>query len=138
MFEYESHRGARLEGQFPGEHLIKDHPEAVEIGAGIEFLALCLFGRHILRRADDHSLLSEIERIVALGSQLRYREVEHFDLLVRSPILDEKNIIRLQVAMDDVIGMGRVDRIAGLPHYLDCPLGRESPFDFEDLAKTLA
>ena len=59
--------GVALEGQNPRGHLIKHHAEGKKIGAGIEFFAQRLLGRHISHRA--HGAARAGERLAAFRGQ---------------------------------------------------------------------
>src|SRR4051812_21852420 len=53
MFEGDGRRRRRVERGMPRQHLVENHSEAVEIGAGICFMTGALLRRHIARRADE-------------------------------------------------------------------------------------
>ena len=86
----------------PGEHLVEDDAEAVEIGARVERLALRLLGTHVVRRAAQHAGA----RAAVAGQQAaRQAEVDEH----HAAVVAQHDVRRLQIAMDD----------AGLVHHLE-------------------
>jgi len=56
------HRRARFEWQLARQHLVQDDRERVDVAPRIEGFTLCLFGRHELRRAENHAFLRQHHR----------------------------------------------------------------------------
>ena len=70
--------GGAGEGADTGDQLVEDHPEAVEIGAGIDRLPHSLFRRHVGDRADD---LPAARLLGAVGAPDE-PEIHHLDPLL--------------------------------------------------------
>src|ERR1700733_1333552 len=108
-----------MEGSAPGSHLIEHHSEGEEVGTGIERLAAHLLWRHIHDRAQGgprigemlHRLGVELFRArLRLREDFRQTEVEN----LRVSASCNEDICRLDVAMDDAFGVGRIQRIGDL------------------------
>ena len=95
-------------------HLVQHQSQRKQIGASIELFRAHLLGRHIADGADRHSRAGEIR--IAIERRAAYRdrfahsardhlfreaEIEHFGL----PALGDKNIGRLDVAMNNSLGV---------------------------------
>ena len=94
----DGNRPVAVKGQLAGQHLVQHNADRVDVGAGIGALALGLLGADIMHRAD---------RLVADGLALRAgeagnAEVHHLDGAVRQ----QHNVLRLDVAVDDALGVG--------------------------------
>ena len=101
----------------PCRHLIKDGAEGEQVGAGIEFLAAGLFGRHVGDRAYGRSRAGQVlfDRCAFGGGRLRARqlrqsEVEDFGLTA----FRNEDVGRLDVAMDNFFGVRGVERVGDL------------------------
>jgi hypothetical protein len=110
-------------GQRAGDHFIQDHAEGKEIGAGIQLLAANLFGGHVGDRTEGAAGAGEVLGIDFLGSQgiaiggrpidggeLGQTKVEDFGMAPGS----NKNIGRLDVAVNDTFGVGRIESVGDL------------------------
>lgn len=92
----------------PGEGLVEDRPEGVEVAPGIDRLTPHLLGRHVGRRSDDDPGLGEL----TVGRpRLGDAEVEHLCLEAGS-VRDEEDVVGLDVAVDDAGAVGGVERPA--------------------------
>ena len=104
----------RDERRLPGEQLIKDHAERIDIGErGDLLLARGLLGTHVKRRADalDGKRLGARRGEVATVEHLGDAKVD--DLRRRSSVLlDDHDIARLEVAVDDAVLMRVMHRAA--------------------------
>ncbi len=49
MLDDNRHRRLGPEGDAPGDHLVQDYPQGVDVGAGVHLLALALFRAHVGR-----------------------------------------------------------------------------------------
>ena len=87
-----------LEGFLAGDHFVQGDAERIDIGAGVELLALDLFGRHVVKRADDVAGFGE----GAVGGHAGDAEVHQLDAAVGR----KHDVGRLDVAMDDAARMG--------------------------------
>ena len=110
------HRGERVGDGFAFEkasarqHLVQHDAERPDVGPPVDRLAASLLGRHVRRRAEDHSRLrAERHRRrvgdVGRGSRgegverLREAEVQNFDLALRVDL----HVRWLQVPVDDAL-----------------------------------
>src|SRR5262249_48594032 len=115
------------ERHFADEHLVQDDAERVDIAARIDSPALDLLGRHVVGRAERAAGARELRRLVeGLGDA----EVDQLRELAAVRAGREHDVLRLQVAVDDVVlvrrgeragnlaknrdGAGQRDRVAGL------------------------
>ena len=104
-------RARRLEGEPPGEHLVADDAERVEIAAAVDLaVARRLLGRHVGRRADRDAGGGE-PRVRALLDRARDAEVGHHRAAV---ILVEQDVVGLDVAVDHAARMRVGERVRDL------------------------
>ena len=110
-----------LEGSTPARHLVEHRAKREEIAARIGFAPGQLFGRHVLKRAEERALSAvsgssgEIvaQRDEREPAQFREAEVEQLRAL-----LGQHHVARLEIAVDDALpmrvieGAGELDRIA--------------------------
>ena len=95
--------GGAGEGRLPGQHLVQDAGQAVEIGAAVHVgVAGRLLRAHVGRRAHDHAGLGE--RAVA-AQRLADAEVGH-----QGRAFVEQDVLGLDVAVDHVVAVGVVQR----------------------------
>ncbi len=66
---------ATLEGRLPGQHLVEDEAEAVDIASVIDLMPTRLLGRHVHRRTDPCTRHGETGEHLATGNT----EVHEFD-----------------------------------------------------------
>ena len=87
-----------VERHSPYEHFVEDHAERIEIAPLIRWLALGLFGRHVMRSAEDHPRRCECR---ARGlERFGDAEIEKLGDLVAVAIARHHDVLRLQIAMD--------------------------------------
>ena len=95
-------------GDVAGQHFVEQHPEAVKIGAGIDFLAANLFWTHIARSAQRQA-----------GAGHDGAGAESFgDAKVgqhRRAVFPEQDILRFDVAVDDAASVGVMQGIGNRP-----------------------
>ena len=91
-----------VEGHLAGEHLVGDDGERVLVDARVEHAAEELLGRHVRHGADDGVDGGELGRAADLG----HAEVDDLDVAVAA----QDDVLRLQIAMDDVPGVRHVER----------------------------
>ena len=104
-----------VKGLLAGGHLIEHHAKGKKIGSRIEFLAARLFRRHVNRGAGDYTYCGErvFHRSFVAGpqpvvaQQLGQPEIQDFRLAARS----EEDVGRLDIAMDDPLGVGSGERV---------------------------
>ena len=110
-------RGISGEGHASRGHFIKDGAEGEQVGAGIEFFAAGLFGRHVGDRANGRSRTGQVlfnRRAFGGGRlrarQLRQSEVEDFSLTA----FRNKDVGRLDVSMNDFFSVRCIERVGDL------------------------
>ena len=102
-----------------GKQLVKNHPKRKYIGAGIAFALHPLLGRHIggcpelqltfqARLRSDNASMAEIAEL-------------------HGPIGSEQDIFRLQIAVNDLLEMGRFEAVQDLPRDGQAFLDRHWP-----------
>ena len=116
-FEDRRHRRA-LEGQLAGGHLIQHDAGGKDVAPRVDLLPARLLGRHVRHgpdgRAHRRQLIGGAQRVRIAAArrltELGDAEVEHLD---RAAASDEE-IGRLDVAMDDALGMRGLERVGHL------------------------
>ena len=99
-------RGVADVRRLAGEHFIKHGGERIDVGASVDHaIAGRLLGRHVLRRAERQSGLGDPP---AAGIRDGQRDAEVGD--DRLPVL-EQDVLGLEVAVDDAVTVGVVERI---------------------------
>ena len=94
------------EGHAAGEQLVHHDAERVHVAAVIDVaLALALLGAHVRRRADDEAGARLVRRGAAIAGQLGDAEVENLGEVLVVAARDEKNILGLEIAVDDALGV---------------------------------
>ena len=103
------HLGVEDRGQLARERwlavqqLVQDHSQRVDVSRGIDRVAFDLLGRHVGRRADHAAGGGQPVLVV---DQLGDSEVEDLGL---APVRDQ-DVVRLEVAMDDLVVVRDTDR----------------------------
>src|SRR5690606_6956547 len=103
-----------LEGYGPGQHLVKHHPETIEVRAGIQRSAASLFRTHIMRGTANLPDIGHAGYPDNAFSNTKIREY-------RRMISAKKNILRFDIPVDVAFYMGIIQRsgnIAGCPYRL--------------------
>ena len=103
--------GVGLEGYLAGEHLVENDAQGKQVGPGIDPPALGLLRRHVSRRAHQHAGL----RHAVHFHRPRQPEVHHRDPAAAV----YHDVLRLEVAVNDALGMGRFQGAGHLPHYTE-------------------
>jgi hypothetical protein len=107
--------GLFREGRSSGYHLEQDATERVDVGTSVEVrLGAALLRGHIERRSDEVAALREPGRCIR--SDLCESKVEHLgsELVRRLFVGNEKQIVRLQIAMNHARGVRSGDRVRDL------------------------
>ena len=116
------------ERQLAGEHLIEDHAHGVDVGAAVAALALHLLRSDVIGRAQHGGEVgvSEAPRGRVTGNA----EIDELDVVV----FVDHDVFRLEVAVDDAIGMDVVERLEHFDGDADGAVLRHTAF-VEDLAQ---
>ena len=92
-------------GRLAGEHLVRQRAERVDVGAAVDdAIARRLLGAHVLRRAERQSGLRDA-RAAGVGDGEGDAEVGDERLAFL-----EEDVLRLQIAVDDALAVGVVER----------------------------
>ena len=97
-----------------GQQFVEQHAQRVDVAAGVdvELVELGLLRAHVLQRADDRAEAG-VQRLLGqlLPGRLGHAEVDH---LGHRPVVVQRDqhVGRLDVAMDDALLMGVLDRLA--------------------------
>jgi len=113
------------------EKLVEDAADGVGVGAAIDRLATDLLGRHVGGRADDGVGAGQA---AGVDQQLGDAEVHHLDLADAG----DGDVVRLEVAVDDVVGVGGADRGEELLGYVERLVDSHPALVLEDRAERLA
>ena len=108
-----------VEGDAPGQHLVEDDAEGVEVSARVARLALPLFGGHVGGRARDRAR----HREARAAEDERDAEVGEHDL----PFGVEHDVGRFQVSVDHAARVGVVNGVGERGEEAGGLLGTEAP-----------
>ena len=116
----------------PGEALVEDQPERVEVGAAVELAAADLLGRQVLGRAHHHVVARQVLAggVEALGDA----EVGQQHAAVRG----DEDVAGLDVAVDEAGVVGGVERRGDARADVDRQLRAQPRLHVEELAQALA
>ncbi len=107
-------QGLGIQRQRAGQHLVEDHPQRIDVGAGVHVQPAGhrLFGGHVLGRADHRPGLRK-QRVLRkrLVDRLGDPEVDHLGHRLAVYQLHQ-HVRRLEIAMDDPLLMRVLDRLA--------------------------
>jgi hypothetical protein len=106
-FEHHRHLAAG-ERRAPGDHLVEHHADRVDVGGGGRRLAADLLGSQVLGSAGDHAVGA------TLAERLGQAEVDQLDEVGAAALALDDHVLRRQVAVDDVAGVGRLEGIEDL------------------------
>ena len=123
--------GGALVGQPPGEELVEDHAERVDVRGGVRLLAARLLGGEVGRGPDHRSHLGD-PRLLAGAGDAEVRELHGHVAAARGPA-DDHQVPGLDVAVDDPVAVGVVEAGAGLHADLDGGLRVELALGLEQL-----
>jgi hypothetical protein len=99
--------------QFPGEHFIEDDAERIDVGSVIHLgRSLQLLGRHVMRGAQGRARPGERDLLRRGADQLGDAEVG--DLHTALGI--EQDVLRLDVAVQNALFVGVLQRLTDLRH----------------------
>ena len=96
-----------LEGDAPGQRLVEDHPDRVEVGDAGDVEALRLLGREVVRGPHHRAGLGDLGDAGAGDPEVGDD---------RLALVVDDHVLRLQVAVDDAVAVGEA---GGLQHLAD-------------------
>ncbi len=119
------------EGYAPDEHLVKNDPQRIEVGAVINLRTPGLFWRHVLWCAHQHA---GARKLLRLCSRLGDAKIGQGDMIA----LAHKDVGRLDIAMHKALSMGIVQGSGDLFDDVRCPVGRQRTLLLDDLLQGMA
>ena len=112
-----------VERRRAAQHLVDDHAEGEDVRAVIGALADDLLGRHVLRRAEQHSGLGEVAGAAHAGDaeigDLHRPVGDHHDVRGLDVTVDHAALVRVGEAFGDLRGNGERLRHAQRPSLAD-------------------
>jgi tRNA A-37 threonylcarbamoyl transferase component Bud32 len=129
-------RGVAVEGEPPGQGLVGEHPEGVDVRPVVDDVRRGLLRRHVLRRPDDGADPGEPLRLGRPGP-LGDAEVEHLHEVAAVGPAEDEDVLRLQVAVHDAALVRRPEGPADLQEDGDRPGQRHRPVPVEDARQAL-
>ena len=117
VFVGDRHRRVAGERRPPGDHLVEHDPERVEVGAGIDVLALRLLGREVGGGPHDRAGLGEVAGPAGHGPG--DTEVGHLHL---AGVVDD-DVGRLDVAMHHPVAVSEAERRGDPGRQIGGPVG---------------
>src|ERR671923_4636 len=113
VFHRDLERGVARERELPGQQLVEDDPDRVDVRPLVDVRAARLLWREVLRGADDRAGLRHLTR-----RRARDPEVRHLPLDLGA-VLRQQDIVGLDVPVDDPGAVREADRPQDLPRRLD-------------------
>ena len=107
-------RGAAAERPLAGGHLVEHHAEREDVGAHVGRLPLDLLRRHVGDRAEQRPGADDRQRLRRALVDRRLRRAHGGDAEVdhlRPAVVGDDDVARLEVAVDDAVGVGRAERV---------------------------
>ena len=101
---------AAVECRAAREHLEQHGADREQIAAGVDGLAGDLLGRHVARRAHQHPCPRQVCGRVERSRQLRVARPRQAEIEQLHAVGREEHVGRLEVAVDDALGMQRRER----------------------------
>ena len=105
----------RVERQLAAQHLEEDDAERVDVARAARVVAEDALGRHVLRRSEELALSGEPRVLAALGDA----EVEQLHEVGAVVAAAEEDVLRLEVAVDDLEVVRARDAAGDLDHHVD-------------------
>ena len=100
-----------------------------------------LLGCHVLGRAEHRSDVGDSRAVLLLAvdrDDLGDAEVDDLDEVAAAVAGDDKDVVGLEVAVNDALFVGRAERLGQLSDDRQDPLGREGRLVLDDLAQGVA
>lgn len=115
--------GLGLVRRAPGEQLVEDGGDRVEVAAGGRLAGVPgLLGGHVQRSTQARVGLGELLRLLArLLGDLADTEVEELDEIRLAIPLDHEGVGGLEIAVDDALAVGDMEAPQDLEHEVDRP-----------------
>ena len=120
------HRRLAREGELPGQELVRDDTERVEVAARVGGLAADLLGREVLHGAGHSARL----RRAPVGVGASEPEVGH----LHHALGRHEDVLGLDVAVHDALRVRVAEREQGLPHDLAGLRGLEGAVEVQQVA----
>ncbi len=118
------HEGLGQKGQPAGSQLVQDDAEGVDVDAMISILALGLLRGHVVGRAEDDSGLGLLRLSAVEPGELGDAEVQDLHEVFAPGVVDQEHVLRLEVPVDDSLGMGGGQSVTDLNgHFTKIPPG---------------
>src|SRR6478735_3207217 len=114
MLREDAHEVVGIERQATAGQLIKNHTERVNVTAMIDGLPRGLLGGHVVWRAEHRACAREL-RAFRGRRDLGDAEVQNLDEIALPAAIDQENVVRLQITMNDVRGMRGGQTLGDLP-----------------------
>jgi len=127
VVHHQRDRGLPVEHLLAGQHPIGDAAGGVDVGAVVDLAAERLLRRDEGRGSlDDAPHRQRHDGVAAVSARrLDDAEVEDLDEIVVLAVAAEKDVRRLDVAMDQAARLGLRERVADLPQDVHHPFRRE-------------
>jgi hypothetical protein len=117
--------GLADEGHVPGEDLVAEDAERIDVRPRVHHGPCSLLGGHVLRRPHHRANAGQVLALEIV--ELRDAEVEHLDVVGLLLTLDEHHVVGLQVAMNDALRVCGCERPGHLVKDGKGALHRQAP-----------
>ena len=127
-----------LEGHLAGKHLVDQNAESVDVGSVINLAPpFALFRRHVSGRSHDNAG-SRPTRPRLITGEFGNPEVEHFYEVGLVPLRLHDDVVRLEIAVDDVCAMRSSEGVSRLDRDPESALRCERCLLTDELRQALA
>ena len=124
--------------ELSSQTLVQHRAERVDVRAVVNgAITANLLRRHVAERAEHLPGLRRQWR-AAFAAQLGNAKIQDLGQIRSIVPVRHEQVVRLQVAMDDALGMGNAEGMAGLNRQAHCALNRQHSSLVEDRAQALA
>jgi hypothetical protein len=107
----------------PGEELVDDEAQRIDVAPRIDRPRHGLLGRHVLRRPHHHPD-SRVAALPVPRGYFRHPEVQHLDEIRLARELEQHDVLGLEVPVDDPLRVRRRQRLGHLKGNDDGPVQR--------------